>query len=151
MTHGGIAIDCGWLMSLEEKDFDGKLAAMKLVERMCTGQVPLLLDHEGKITAEYDRYFPHGSYQRQMLTKLMASSAIEYRPGTPTSKCMEGLSADGFDPSDVPYVGVAEHASGCYLTHEDKHLRIERCAVCLAHCGVEIRGHLHVGDLAVTA
>lgn len=149
MTHGGIAIDCGWLMTLADADFDGKYAAMQLVDRMCRAQVPLLLDHEGKISAEYDRYFPHGSDQRQIITKLMASSAIEFRSGVPSAKCLDGLRADGFDPSDLPYIGVAEHGSGCYLTHEEKHLRIERCAVCLEHCGVEIKGHQNVAELAV--
>jgi hypothetical protein len=146
VTLGGVAIDCGWLMTLAGKTFDEQFAAMQLVDRMCEQEVPLLLDHDGKIAAEYDRYFHHGSQGRMILTKLMKRS-VSFAHGVPSARCVSALTADGFDPADLPYIGVAEHSSGAYLTHEEKHLESDRCSMCLADCGVIVCGSADVDRL----
>lgn len=146
MTLGGIAIDCGWLIQIDEHDFDGRYAAMALIVRMCDQGIPLLLDYDRHIQGEYDRNFAPGSHARHILTKLLKNSPL-YVSGAPSEKCRSILNQAGFDPADLPYVGVAERASGVYLTHEEKHLESTRCEKCLDGCGVKIVGSAAVDQL----
>ncbi|AMU55263.1 hypothetical protein PP614_14020 [Mycobacteroides abscessus] len=133
----GIAIDCGWLIELEDADYDELLAAFELVKRMLEADVRLLIDHEGHIIGEYSKYMTDMKHGKALLKKLLAS-CTSYVSGTPSGTCKAGLDADAFDPSDRPYIAVAQNGNGIYITHEEKHLTQARCAKVAKHCNVTI-------------
>lgn len=137
MALSGIAIDVGWLIELDTKDYAEQLDAYNLVDRMRKSETRLLIDHEGKIIREYTRYMTAMSAGRKLLTELL-SCCTSYVSGKPSAACAAALKANGFDPSDLPYIGVAQNGSGVYITHEEKHLEATRCAIADADCGVKI-------------
>jgi hypothetical protein len=147
VTLRALTIDCGWLKSLEEPSSQ-TFGRLRLMFRLEDGDQLLLLDHEGRIAAEYARNLIADATAAVMVAQFFMAGRVEYRSGRPTGACTDRLDRDGFDPSDRPYVGVAQAAKGAYLTHEtDKHLRPERVDLLRDHCGVTVGDETTIGTL----
>ncbi len=139
MIAGGIVIDCGWLCLLDALEYDGLVVAVAAIHTLEERNVPLLLDSEGHVVAEYERNLPPRSLGRRFFATQMSRGRFTYHSGVATGACRGALRRMRFDPSDVPYVAVAQHAGGgFYLTHESKHLEPTRMQRVLEACGVTI-------------
>ncbi|EHB54024.1 hypothetical protein MycrhDRAFT_4487 [Mycolicibacterium rhodesiae JS60] len=139
MTISGIAFDCCWLIELDSKKFAEKYAAMQLADRMVKNKISLLMDHEGHLHREYSRYMP-GMVTGKAILEMLTQKCVRYVSGKPKSECATSLTTNGFDPSDIPYVGTAQNGLGVLITSEEKHLNPERCALIADKCNVLIIG-----------
>lgn len=138
---GGVAIDCGWLVTLDELNYEDLLAAINLLEQFEQLGWSMLLDVQGGIRGEYERKLPSQSLGRKYSTSHMRKGMVAYRDGIPTARCAAGLGADGFDDDDYVYIGVAQGLDdGIYLTHERKHLEPKRRQAVMKSCGVTVGG-----------
>lgn len=140
MDISGIAFDCCWLKELDAKGFDEQYAAMQLVDRMVRCGVAMLLDHEKHIDGEYCKNVPGHTVGGKIVAKLKKTSSICYFSGKPKVTCVSALEADGFDPSDIPYVGAAQNGKGLLITSEEKHLASARVELISKKCRVIIVG-----------
>ncbi len=139
MTVVGVAIDCGWLCCMDDLGYDGLLVAIKTLEHLERSGIPLLLDANGHILAEYERNLQPRSLGRRFFATQASRGRFVYYSGIAVGACGRSLSSAGFDPSDVPYLAVAQHAGGgLYLTHETKHLNADRVEYVRERCGVTI-------------
>lgn len=121
----GIAIDAGWLRSLDEAEEDlfERIAFLDALNRR---MIPLLLDRQGAIMAEYSRNLRPHSIGRKFVSLRLRVGPVQYHDGRPTNRCRSALKAILFDSDDLPYIGVAQRChGGAYLTHETKHRRSE--------------------------
>ncbi|HEY1104642.1 MAG TPA: hypothetical protein VGE78_00680, partial [Agromyces sp.] len=113
--------------------------AFELVESMCVSSVPLLLDHEGAINREYSLHMEEMKVGKKLLVQLLKRN-VHFASGKRNASCEAPLAAQQFDPSDLPYVGVAQNCGGFYLTHEEKHLDSLRRDLVATACGVQTVG-----------
>jgi hypothetical protein len=143
----GVAVDCGWLCCLDDLAYDDLGAALGFWQRLLRENVPILLDHDGHILAEYDRNLSDRTLGRKFLTKAFKAGNIMAFDGRPTKACRDALVAMHFDPSDIPYVAIAQRAGGAYLTHEVKHVEPSRVATILRYCGASVGGLAAVAAL----
>lgn len=145
--HEGFAIDAGWLQTIEEGNSESVFERIRLLLHLNDRSIPILLDHEGHIIAEYTRVLTTNNLGRRFVRQRLSSGPAEYCSQRPLAACHTRLQTIGFDPSDIPYVGVAQHfGRAAYLTHEGKHLDSGCVSVVLAHCNVRI-----VGDDDITS
>jgi hypothetical protein len=146
VTVNAVALDVGWLITLDDESFTRQCEAYNFIDRLIKSDAGLLIDSEGKIVAEYAKYMKEMRVGRNMLTELFKASRV-YVSGRPSAACLRALKGDSFDPSDIPYIGVAQNGSGVYITHEEKHLVAARCAIVEAECSVRIVGAQHISSL----
>lgn len=112
--------------------------ALQFLNQVRLNGVPLLLDTGGHIFAEYDRNFTNRRLGKGFVFSQMKRGEFTMHDGKPNASCAQALALLGFDPSDIPYVGVAQSGGGLYLTHETKHLTSERIEAIEQHCGVRV-------------
>ncbi|WP_062297460.1 hypothetical protein [Demequina maris] len=140
MTFDGFAIDVGWLIEQDDADMLTIHSILSAVAAMCEDEANLLVDVEGHILGEYERYLGPHTIGRKILTHLMSAHRIGFHSGRLNAACEACLDSDGFDPSDRAYVGVAARVGGAYVTHEAKHLDPSRVALVRERCGVHVIG-----------
>jgi hypothetical protein len=136
------AIDVGWLKEIdglpEERqiDFARLELVVRLVEFVMAHDAAVLFDSEANIDAEYQRQLPWHSVGYAAWQRL---SQYQYRYSSrPTLQVGRQLAQIDFDPSDRPYVAVANRGRGVYLTHESKHNHPDVRRAVRTGCGVEI-------------
>lgn len=136
----GIAIDAGWLRSLDEAEND-LFERIDFLNSLNIVEVPLLLDSQGLIMREYTRNLLAHSIGRKFVSRRLTLGPVEYLDGRPTKQCRSALQKTSFDSDDLPYVGVAQRCgAAAYLTHETKHHRQAVRELLLSIASV------HVGD-----
>jgi len=145
VTIGAVAIDCGWLCQLDELDYDDIQVALTFLGALDRHEIPIMLDTGGHIMAEYSRNLASRHLGRVYMGRQVKNGRFVMYDGSPEKACAEALDRMGFDPSDIPYVAVAQRGGGAYLTHENKHLGAGRIELVRKHCGVQI------ADLAAAA
>jgi len=138
VTISGVAVDCGWLMEQHEATYAENLEAMKAFEFMRAKGMNVLIDHEGKILAEYERNLAPNTFGKKLFIHLMKLQMFYSVSGTETRACTACLDEVDFDPSDRPYISAAQHGRGAYLTHESKHHVSARVSQIATRCGVPI-------------
>ena len=138
MTLGSIAIDVGWLISLDTAGYDEHVAGVEFLHQLVRDRTPLLLDYDGHIIREYERNLTPASEGRRFFEQCHKEGIVEYLSPRPSKSCNEALSKAGFDPSDIPYIGVAERGSGLFLAVEEKHLADKMRKQVVAGCKVRI-------------
>jgi hypothetical protein len=101
-------------------------------------RIPLLLDVDNHITGEYERVLPVGGLGRRYFEHVMKLGNFTKGSGRPLRSCARCLDEIAFDPSDRPYLGVAQRFGGIYITHEEKHLTGEAFLRVPECCGVHV-------------
>lgn len=119
----GIAIDAGWLRTLESHGYSELEARLQFLARARESGVSMLLDHQGHIFAEYGRVLQPHSLGRKFVADIMGRGSFEFVSGAPPAACVARLRSAAFDDDDDAYVGVAANRPpSAYLTHETKHV-----------------------------
>jgi hypothetical protein len=88
-----VALDVGWLITLDEEPFARQCEAYNFIDQMLKSGAGLLIDSEGKIIAEYAHYMKEMRVGQNMLKELFKASRV-YVSGRPSADCIHAL-ADG--------------------------------------------------------
>lgn len=142
MTWVGVALDTCLLHDLdtgaddEVMDRVDEISALRNMMRR--GKLKLLLDYDGHIMSEYRANLPVGRLGRRFVTAAVRGSTVQYCSSARSRICAQKLEADSFDPSDLPFIGVAQSVGGFYVTTERKHLVDRRRTIALQWCSVTI-------------
>ena len=134
--RAGYSLDVGWLITQGEADALAYHRTLGAIMKMKASNTYLLFDSEGRIRGEYERCLPTESLGRKIYMHAIKMNMIGYYSGVPSSRSNDVLDRLGFDPSDRPYIGVAENAQGAYVTHESKHL--DESVVEAINCGCSV-------------
>lgn len=121
MSCPPVALDAGWLRSLDDRANDDFFERIDFLRHLADQGIPILFDTDGQILAEYERVLLARSFGRRFFTNHMRKGLFLYGPSRPRARCAAAIRASRFDPADVPYVAVAASARGVFLTHEPKH------------------------------
>jgi hypothetical protein len=133
----GVSIDVGWLRGLDDGSNADVLLRVELVVEPQRQRVALIVDVEGHILSEYDRVLVNNSLGKRFASHRLRHGPLETASGRLTLKQQRALERDGFDPSDMPYVGAASRVgSSAYLTHEHKHVVPSRVRLVAKACDV---------------
>lgn len=136
MELRAIAIDVGWLITLQDGDPEQVLQKIHILTELDRHGVSVLFDAERHIISEYDRHIDKKSLQGKFVALRIKRGPVEHFSGKLAAARLAKLRADGFHEKDIPYVGVAASTGGgaAFLTHERKHR--ERADLVKSACGV---------------
>ncbi len=146
MKPSALAMDTCWLADLDGEAPDKLEKLTFLMDARRLG-VPILLDHEDLVLAEYVTVLQPDGIGRSFFADAVQSHSVHYYAGLPSRACVEAMDAVAFDPADRMYVGIAQRAGGVYLTSEEKHLRSEIQQAVRESCGVEIVEFVDAAEL----
>jgi hypothetical protein len=146
MSDLAVALDACVLHDLQEGEDEEVFTKLSAISIMRDRRVQLAVDHTHHIIGEYFRVLQANSLGRRFVTSCIRQSLIIYVSGRLRDEQVKALTEQGFDPSDMPYLAVAQATSKLYVTSEEKHLRSTRREFLFEVCSVRVATLLELAE-----